>query len=224
MPHSWHFPTGPMLQQIYRVQPRSVLDIGAGFGKWGYLARDMLDFNLNRLTPGEWQVRIDGVDAFPYESPLLDWVYDSVFHVDIVEDPSVATDYDLVILGDVIEHFPKAAGERLLAEIVRRNRNVLVATPVEFFTQEIADNPFERHLSLWGPQDFLRHPADIDRVGGSWVALLGGKDHVHPLPPNQAASRIAMRALPILGRDMALSSFKKVAETGAKARLRLSGG
>lgn len=217
MPHSWHYPTGPMLQQIFRAQPRKILDVGPGFGKWGYLARDMLDFNQNRLTRAEWQIQIDGVDAFPYESPLLDWVYDSVLHLDIAEDPSIARGYDLVILGDVIEHFQKSVGERLLAELVAANKNVLIATPVEFFEQEIAGNPFERHLSLWGPRDFLKYPADIDRIGGSWVALLGGREHVHPLAASQTASRVAMHFLPILRRDTAFSAFKKTAESCAKA-------
>lgn len=206
-----------MLQQIFLVQPRTILDVGPGFGKWGYLARDMLDFNLNRLNRAEWQVRIDGVDAFPYESPLLDWVYDSVLHLDITENASLAAGYDLVILGDVIEHFQKSVGERLLADLVHQNKNVLVATPVEFFTQEIAGNPFERHLSLWEPRDFLEYPVDIDRVGGSWIALLGGRDHQHPLAERQAASRFTLRALPILRRDAVFSLVKRTAESCSRA-------
>jgi hypothetical protein len=209
MPHSWHWPTGIMLEHIYRLQPSSVLDIGAGLGKWGYLARDMLDFNLARLEREEWATRIDGVEGFAYSSPLHEWVYDHLSRSNILENHDIAVGYDLVILGDVIEHFEKDAGERLLASLVRQNRNVLVSTPTTFFTQAIADNPLEQHLSLWGPSDFAAYPSDVDVSSGALVVLIGGKQHVLPTAGQVRASRRAISIPGILTRGTALRLAKR---------------
>ncbi len=37
-----------MIDWLVELQPRSVLDIGVGFGKWGFLAREYLDVNAER--------------------------------------------------------------------------------------------------------------------------------------------------------------------------------
>ena len=51
---------------LMQSRPRSILDIGLGNGKWEFLARDCLDVMLNEsYHRGRWQVRIDGIEAYP---------------------------------------------------------------------------------------------------------------------------------------------------------------
>ncbi len=54
----------------------------------------------------------------------------------------------------MIEHFDKQSGLRLLAALLQVNRNVLLTTPIHFFEQDWPGNPYERHLSHWGIEDF----------------------------------------------------------------------
>ncbi len=216
------------MDHAVRLQPRRVLDIGPGYGKWGFLVREALDFMPGRLDPADWMVEINGVDSFPYQSPLLDWVYNSVIvrsALDIVDDLG---GYDLVILGDVIEHFTKEDGMRLLRSLLASNRNVLISTPLDFFQQEIADNPAEQHLSCWGMPDFEEWQFDYDVVGGSMVVvLLAGSGAAEPTERNAVASRRAYSLPGLARRGVAAGMVKKallhppgLAQTVSPRRLR----
>ncbi len=170
-----------MVDHIVRLQPKSILDVGAGFGKYGFLAREALDFTAGRFAREDWATRIDGLDAFPYESPLLDWIYDGRLSGDIAEEACSLPSYDLVILGDVLEHLPKEVGLSTISDLLSRSRNVLVSTPVSWFQQEMAGNTFETHRSLWRREDFRAWCYDFDIVAGAAiVVLLAGRDSRRP--------------------------------------------
>lgn len=211
MPHSNHLPLTQMLDHVVRIKPKRILDIGIGYGKWGFLIREALDFMEGRFEPGSWEVTIDGIEAFPYESPLHEWVYDSVRRVDVLDVADELEGYDLVVLGDVIEHVSKEDGMRLLRGLLARNRNVLVATPLEFFEQEVAGNPFEHHRSHWSEADFREWVYDYDVIGGfALVVALAGRDADYPTPRDARASRIAY-SLPHFRRRGAAARVVKAA-------------
>jgi len=192
VPHSSHLGVTLMLEHVVRMQPRRVLDIGVGFGKWGLLVREALDFMPGRIDKQDWQVEIDGIDAFPYDSPLHAWVYDSVRTANVVDVAEELTGYDLVVLGDVIEHLEKAEGLSLLRKLLASNRNALVSTPAHFFEQEVERNLHERHLSYWQPDDFREWTCDFDVVSAAvLVVALAGKDATYPTAADGRASRLA---------------------------------
>jgi SAM-dependent methyltransferase len=200
VPHSSHLALTQMIDHVVRMAPRRVLDIGLGYGKWGFLVREALDFIPGRLYRDDWQVRIDGIDAHPYVSPLHDWVYDDVRVADALDVLDELDGYDLVVLGDVIEHFDKEVGLSLLRSLAARNRNLLVTTPVHFFEQEMPENPFERHRSHWSPADFREWTVDYDVVGGAaLVVAIAGRGASYPTRAHDRASRIA-HGLPGLAR------------------------
>ena len=73
MPSSFHFHLGKMVDWVVKIQPKSVLDIGVGHGKWGFLAREYTDIFYNRYDRATWETRIEGVEAFPtYATPTYD--------------------------------------------------------------------------------------------------------------------------------------------------------
>ncbi|HEX3426909.1 MAG TPA: methyltransferase domain-containing protein [Acidimicrobiales bacterium] len=206
-----------MMDHVVRLQPTRVLDIGPGYGKWGFLVREALDFMAGRLAPEEWQVTVDGIDAFPYASPILDWVYDKVISGPALDHLDELRGYDLVIMGDVIEHFEKDDGLCLLRALLAHNKNVVIATPLDFFQQEIANNPYEQHLSRWSEADFREWPADYDVVGGAIiVALLAGKGATRPSPAEARASHLVY-SMPGMARrgTLAKSSKKALARISA---------
>jgi len=200
MPHSWHYPTGVMLDHLDRLRPASVLEIGPGFGKWGFLARELLDWNEGRLTRDTWTARIDAVEAYPYDTPLYDWVYDDVRIADALDVAADIRDYDLVIMSDVIEHIEKDAARGLLRDLVGHNRNVLVSTPLDFFEQHVEENPHEDHVSHWVAADFDGFTADIDAAGGAaLVVLIAGRGATLPTERRAKVSR-ALQHVPGLAR------------------------
>lgn len=140
---SWQIPY--VCDVIGRVRPRTVLDVGAGYGKYGLLAREYSECT-----------RVDAVDVNAPRYPVYDHVYlGDVSRLDDVL-PADAPRYDLALFLDVIEHFEKEAGWAALAGIAQRADKVLVTTPWGFRPQEIPGMPYETHRSGWLPWEFGR--------------------------------------------------------------------
>ena len=141
-----------IVELIVAANPRSVLDVGVGFGKYGVLAREYLELRDGRAVYDDWQRQIDGIEIFHgYLTGLHEAIYDRIFNGDAAEVlPGLPEQvYDLVLLVDIIEHFDRPTGIEILRQCLRVGRNVIVSTPLEFFTQEGYDNPHEQHLSHW---------------------------------------------------------------------------
>ena len=180
MPTSFHSHLSKMVDWIFVIQPRSVLDIGVGHGKWGFLAREYTDIFFNRYERKDWLVKIDGVEAFPqYETPVYRYAYDQVHFGNITDVLPGLPNYDLVIIGDVIEHFSKEQGQTLLQALRKKASFILISSPTRFFQQEILDNEFETHHSLWSWRDFQDYEFDYEEIDQAlFVTLLRGD-----LPP-----------------------------------------
>jgi hypothetical protein len=137
----WEIPW--VLEVIAREQPKSVLDVGAGWGKFGMLARECATLE-----------RVDGIDV---TSPRIA-SYDHFYEGDLRELdrllPREAPLYDLALLIETIEHLEKAEAWAFLGRLTKRARKVLIATPWGFRRQEIPGMPFETHRSGWYPWEF----------------------------------------------------------------------
>lgn len=156
-------------QIVRRVSPRSVLDVGCGFGKFGVIFREYLDILGGRYDKKDWATRIDAVEVHtPYITDLHRYVYDNVYETDIW-DFEWPQDYDLVYLGDVIEHFAKSEGIDLL-KILKTNL-VLISTPtgIDKKKSNYRGNVHEEHKHIWTKEEFLRLEG--------WKVLRKGEDH-----------------------------------------------
>lgn len=143
MPTSQHWQIPHVLEVIADERPTTVLDVGAGYGKFGCLAREY-------AAP----TRVDAVDVTAPRFALYDHVYlGDLRDLERVLPPD-APRYDLALFVDVIEHFEKPEGHRVLDQLTRRARRVVVATPLGFRKQEIPGMPYETHRSGWWPWDF----------------------------------------------------------------------
>lgn len=147
VPTSKHWQIPWIVEIITREQPSSVLDLGAGYGKYGVLVREY-------TAPS----RLDAVDVNPPRYP----VYDHVYLGDLRQIerllPADAPTYDLALIVDAIEHLEKPDAWALLDTLMHRRiaRRVLVATPWGFRPQEDPDLPYETHCSGWYPWEFGR--------------------------------------------------------------------
>jgi len=157
VPTSYYQAIPYVMDHVRTEAPKSILDVGVGFGKYGVLCRELLDVSNGRYHRDEWQVRIDGVEAYAgYRNPIYDHVYDSVFYQDIRELACKLPVYDVVLLVDVIEHMSKQEGLSLVNELLQHTRKaLLISTPLYPAPQGDAEqNCYERHCSRWTPLDF----------------------------------------------------------------------
>jgi len=153
MPSSRHYTISLVLDKVMKIKPKTILDIGIGYGKYGVLFREYLD--LWNTDESFDSVNITGVEAFKkYQNPVWD-VYDSVYLDDIKNVLPLLRKkpvFDLVFMGDVIEHFTKEEGLRILKELVYNN--IIIVTPLEVSEQTIVyGNEYETHKSSWSKED-----------------------------------------------------------------------
>ena len=162
MPASMPYNLSRVAQTVRQLQPRSILDIGCGFGKYGVIFREYLDIIPGRYNKEQWTTHIDAVEIFePYLTPMHEYVYDNVYKMDI-RDFRWDQHYDLAFMGDVLEHFPRADGLKLFDDM--DCDNVLISTPTT--TAKTKDlymgNDHEEHKYIWSALEFRELDGWID--------------------------------------------------------------
>jgi hypothetical protein len=147
---------------VLQLRPRSILDVGVGFGKWGHLFREYTDIVASesehaRYLRGNWQVRIDGIEGYPeYLTEMHRYLYDSIHIGEMTQVLPRLGRYDLIFMGDVIEHLDKSQGRAFIQEALNHaDMAVVLATPKFDCPQdEICGNHLEVHRSLWTAGEF----------------------------------------------------------------------
>jgi SAM-dependent methyltransferase len=158
MPSSHHTQLNEIMELIIETNPGKILDIGIGYGKYGFLSREYLELWNEGATYDSHKRQIDGIEAFePYITPIHRLIYDHIFTgnaKDIL--PSITERYDLILMIDVFEHFTYQDGLSVLKECRRCGRNVLISVPRIMSEQEdVYGNPFETHRYNWKKKDFF---------------------------------------------------------------------
>lgn len=136
-----------------------ILDVGCGFGKWGFLIRDTFEVMIGQnFNKKDWKINITGVEPFPKcITRIQKELYHEIIQKDIFEVLPKLGKYDLIIMGDVIEHFEKEKAYDLLNKLFEHSENIIISTPLGFMPQGAwADNEREIHKSGWQLTDFKR--------------------------------------------------------------------
>jgi len=157
MPSSHHYQLNEILELIIETNPARLLDIGIGFGKYGFLAREYLELWQPDSVYGAHNRQIDGIEAFEaYLTPLHSLIYDKIYTGDAKEVlPTLSNRYDLILMIDVFEHFSYDDGLKVLEECRRCGRNILISVPrIMSVQEEVYGNPYETHRYNWSRKDF----------------------------------------------------------------------
>ncbi|MBW2991727.1 glycosyltransferase family 1 protein, partial [Candidatus Woesearchaeota archaeon] len=81
MPTSSPHQINEIMGEIMELDPSSILDIGVGFGKYGFLCREYLElWDYNNKRYGEWKREIDGIEVYEdYITDIQRKVYNNIF-------------------------------------------------------------------------------------------------------------------------------------------------
>jgi hypothetical protein len=140
------------LRLAEKIAPKTLLDIGAGQGKYADLTRQA--GVQARMTATE--IVPDYVERFGLREK-----YDEVLIMDaaqMVIDSSCRNRlYDVVTIGDCIEHIPKSQALDLLNFLAYRSAYTIVIAP-EFLYYDVSGMEHsEAHISVWSEYDFQWH-------------------------------------------------------------------
>lgn len=124
-------------QKIVELNPKTVLDVGAGQGVYLNLIRESLGDKVIVSAVEVWQPYIDQFN--------LENRYDYLYPIDVKD--MISFDYDLVILGDVLEHMPEQDALSLWDRISKEARYAIISIPIIHYHQDaINGNPYEVHV------------------------------------------------------------------------------
>lgn len=188
--------------ELQRLNPKSILDVGVGFGKWGVVAREYLEAWQGRFRREDRQVRIEGIEIFEdYRNPVWEAVYDRVHIGDALALVETLGHFDVAIICDVIEHIDKPTGLKLLRGLLNTCDTVILTTPLSFWPQqEEHGNVHEKHVSLWQPEDFEEFSGRTVELGATFAAVISRPSADHRKPQLQkrldhVGVRLLLRAL-----------------------------
>jgi len=177
-------PTPKLIELALAVEPRRVLDLGMGTGKYGFLLREQTDLAYGR-SQNDWRLHITGVEGYAENvGPHQRSVYDDITVAEIADVVGVyqGDRFDLTLLIDVIEHFAPHDARDLVNRVLQISRYLLISTPTAYYAQDNGNNPLQRHRSWW-PQSELRrlgHRGIFGKIGHCNIALLAAADQTLP--------------------------------------------
>lgn len=169
-----------IIKIVKNLNPTSILDIGIGFGKYGFLLREYLD--VHKLCNGfsnnlsdNFRTRIDGIEIYAkYISQIQRNIYDQIYIGNASEIIDSLESYEIILLLDVIEHLSKKEGENLLKKLSRKaSKALIVSTPPYNYEQcALYNNCHETHKSVWIPDDFKEYKNKKYKLFGGITLLV----------------------------------------------------
>jgi cyclopropane fatty-acyl-phospholipid synthase-like methyltransferase len=139
------------------VNPETFLDVGCGFGKFGFLAREYLGlWNSPEKTKHKIR-RVDAIEAWePYIGDFQRLIYDKIMIGDIRDLCESIPKYDMILMAEVLEHLNKEDGIRVIKALSEKaSKCFTITTPVKVELQgEEHGNVFEVHRSQWSVREF----------------------------------------------------------------------
>ena len=150
MPYSVDVFDGHVAELIGMLKPATICDIGPGAGKYGKIARRVAQEKgfVTEITA----VEVDASYVAEFDLPSL---YDHVIVDDavrLIKTPQIK--FDMVIIGDCIEHMRKSDGVDLLSFLMYRTAHIVVVYPDNFLQDGSDEHPAEAHISAWTQEDF----------------------------------------------------------------------
>lgn len=149
-----------VVEIIKIINPKKVLDIGPGEGKYEKMLR-VIEANLGHKIELTC-VEIDEERVINRFS--LTKRYDRVINCDAYDLIRRYPDLkgEIAISGDLLEHLPKSQGMDLLEYLQYRYKHIILVIPCDWPAFNYADYVYEAHVSTWDVTDF-------DRIKNAYV-------------------------------------------------------
>jgi SAM-dependent methyltransferase len=135
---------------IQIINPKSILDVGCGYGKYGFLSKEYLMGD----TWDNTRTIVNAVEG--YEKNITEMqrrIYNDIFICDAMDfNNYLKQDYDLICMIDAFEHLSVEDGRKFVDEALKRCNHLLISVPRYVDIQKgYTDDPnkFEEHRAFW---------------------------------------------------------------------------
>ena len=146
MPYSVNTFDDILVDQIKRLNPKSILDVGAGAGKNGRLLRQSwYSGTLDAVEPTEKYITEFNL------SNTYNKVYTQSIEEYIQKNPT--NRYDVAVFGDVLEHLFRSSVIDYLDYFLYRTRWVIIVWPTHHPQDDYDNNHYEVHRSNFNLRD-----------------------------------------------------------------------
>ena len=124
-------------EKVSLINPKSILDIGAGAGKYGKIVKNIFpECTISAIEV--WKPYIDEFD--------LENIYDYLY-VNDAREYKFETSYDIIFLGDILEHMTEKEAIDLWNNCLNYSKYVILSIPTIHYPQgHEHDNPYEEHI------------------------------------------------------------------------------
>lgn len=164
-----------ILQAVQEIQPKKVLDIGAGMGKFGLLIREQ--YLSDKAVRGELEpvddIVIDAVEDTKYLlTDRMKGIYNFVWDRDIFNCYYNLENYDVILMIDILEHWEKQKAIELLKILVKKG-SLLISTPkrTKMYTKHFYGDP-RHHISQWTEEDFKNNFKEVKIIPSQFSHII----------------------------------------------------
>ena len=150
---TWIEPYYDLMLNKIPLDTRSVLDVGAGKGIFGFILRNTRDLTT-----------LDAVE--PFEHGLGH--YDNVWKQTWQEwfENNREKKYDIVVAFEMIEHLTREDAMNFLKQVKCISKKAIIVTPIKFERQEeYEQNVYQTHRSLMTAEDFRLNGFNVEILG-----------------------------------------------------------
>lgn len=148
MPFSSNLCKAEIRDWLRDLRPATILDVGAGSGVYSRLFRPILPW----ATWVALEIHEPYVERYDLKLHYEQVIVENVLHANIGPDA-----FDVVILGDVLEHMtPNDAASALRRAHIWATKGVIASVPLGHCPQGPSEgNEHEAHVSEWAQQEFM---------------------------------------------------------------------
>lgn len=149
MPYSSFIFDNEIAEVIKLIHPSTFLDLGAGAGKYGSMVKE-IDPSINTMAI---EIEEDYLEKFNLLS-----IYNEIWNmpaINLVRPEYFDSRFDIVMVGDILEHLKKSEGIDLLNFLIYRSRWIIVEFPHRYLQNAVDGYASEAHISVWTENDFF---------------------------------------------------------------------
>lgn len=186
MPSSSPHLMSKVIEALIILDPQSLLDVGAGFGKYGVLCREYLDYH----EYPRFKRKIDAIEGFrKYLTPIHTFVYDKIFVGEARKMvKKLQGKYDLALSIDMLEDLTKEDGKELIELILKKSKAVLITIPKVCWNEKAEfGNTYEIFRSDWKEKEIRRL--------GKGVMIPDYSHYIYYIGPKEERRKLRRRLL-----------------------------